>query len=41
MYAVNRGFITADLGLFTTAQEAVALAVRLLPTGLGPIALAG
>ncbi|MDQ1014689.1 DUF6193 family natural product biosynthesis protein [Streptomyces afghaniensis] len=40
-YGVGRGFITADLGLFTTAREAVALAVRRLPTGLGPTALGG
>ncbi|WDV56214.1 DUF6193 family natural product biosynthesis protein [Streptomyces coeruleorubidus] len=40
-YGVGRGFITPDLGLFTTAHEAVALAVRRLPTGLGPTALGG
>ncbi|MDQ0752860.1 hypothetical protein QF034_007091 [Streptomyces africanus] len=40
-YGVGRGFVTADLGLFTTAREAAALAVRLLPTGLGPTALGG
>ncbi|MFH8656168.1 DUF6193 family natural product biosynthesis protein [Streptomyces afghaniensis] len=41
MYGVGRGFVTPDLGLFTTAREAVALAVRRLPTGLGPVALGG
>lgn len=38
-YGVGRGFITPDLGLFTTAHEAVALAVRQLPSGLGPVEL--
>ncbi|SOR77563.1 hypothetical protein SCNRRL3882_1035 [Streptomyces chartreusis NRRL 3882] len=41
MYGVGRGFVTPDLGLFGTAREAVALAVRRLPTGLGPTALGG
>ncbi|MER7406855.1 DUF6193 family natural product biosynthesis protein [Streptomyces sp. NPDC000070] len=41
MYGVGRGFVTPDLGLFTTAREAVALAVRRLPTGLGPTTLGG
>ncbi|MFF3764083.1 DUF6193 family natural product biosynthesis protein [Streptomyces sp. NPDC001922] len=40
-YGVGKGFIAPDLGRFATAQEAVALAVRRLPTGLGPIALGG
>ncbi|MEU0385260.1 DUF6193 family natural product biosynthesis protein [Streptomyces chartreusis] len=39
VFGVGRGFITADLGLFATAREAVASAVRRLPAGLGPIAL--
>ncbi|KQV21651.1 MULTISPECIES: DUF6193 family natural product biosynthesis protein [unclassified Kitasatospora] len=38
-YGLGRGFITPDLGLFTTAREAVALAVHHLPPGLGPITL--
>ncbi|MFI8351403.1 DUF6193 family natural product biosynthesis protein [Streptomyces sp. NPDC085596] len=38
-YGVGRGIVTADLGQFATAHEAVALAVRHLPSGLGPIAL--
>ncbi|MGA5136952.1 DUF6193 family natural product biosynthesis protein [Streptomyces azureus] len=41
MYEVGRGFVTPDLGLFSTAHEAVALAVRRLPAGLGPTALGG
>ncbi|MFI6851159.1 DUF6193 family natural product biosynthesis protein [Streptomyces sp. NPDC050416] len=41
MFGVGRGFITPDLGLFGTAREAVALAVRRLPAGLGPTALGG
>lgn len=40
-YGVGTGFITPDLGLFATGHEAVALAVRRLPTGLGPVALGG
>ena len=39
MYGVGRGFITPDLGRFATAHEAVQLAVRQLPSGLGPVAL--
>ncbi|MFE4052938.1 DUF6193 family natural product biosynthesis protein [Streptomyces sp. YIM B13518] len=38
---VSDGFIDADLGRFATAREAVALAVRHLPAGLGPVALGG
>ncbi|MBT2452928.1 hypothetical protein J7F03_39055 [Streptomyces sp. ISL-43] len=38
-YGVGNGFITPDLGVFTTAPEAVALAVRHLPSGLGPVTL--
>lgn len=38
-YGVGRGFITEDLGRFATAHEAVAVAVRRLPSGLGPVAL--
>ncbi|MFF4692453.1 DUF6193 family natural product biosynthesis protein [Streptomyces sp. NPDC001307] len=30
-----------DLGQFATAHEAVALAVRRLPSGLGPVTLGG
>jgi hypothetical protein len=41
MFGVGRGLTTPDLGLFSTAQEAVALAVRRLPAGLGPTALGG
>ncbi|MFJ9866080.1 DUF6193 family natural product biosynthesis protein [Streptomyces sp. NPDC101165] len=40
-YGVGRGFITQDLGVFATAQEAVAVAVRRLPSGLGPTTLGG
>ncbi|MEV6056782.1 DUF6193 family natural product biosynthesis protein [Streptomyces sp. NPDC052107] len=40
-YGVGRGFISEDLGRFTTPHEAVALAVRHLPSDLGPIALGG
>ncbi|MGP4087830.1 DUF6193 family natural product biosynthesis protein [Streptomyces sp. KR55] len=38
-YGVGRGIVDQDLDLFTTAHEAVALAVRQLPLGLGPVAL--
>ncbi|GAA4934813.1 DUF6193 family natural product biosynthesis protein [Streptomyces coeruleoprunus] len=41
MYGVGMGFITPDLGLFATAQEAVAMAVRHLPPDLGPTAVGG
>ncbi|MGW1350838.1 DUF6193 family natural product biosynthesis protein [Streptomyces sp. NPDC002409] len=40
-YGVGRGFITQDLGRFTTPHEAVALAVSRLPSALGPVALGG
>ncbi|MET9919847.1 DUF6193 family natural product biosynthesis protein [Streptomyces sp. NPDC006435] len=40
-YGVGRGFISQDLGRFATAHEAVALAVRQLPSALGPVALGG
>lgn len=40
-YGVGTGFITPDLGLFATAQEAVAVAVRHLPSGLGATTLGG
>ncbi|MFJ3831438.1 DUF6193 family natural product biosynthesis protein [Streptomyces sp. NPDC090046] len=39
MYGVGTGFITPDLGEFTTAPEAAALAVRRLPAGFGPVTL--
>ncbi|MEU7278841.1 DUF6193 family natural product biosynthesis protein [Streptomyces sp. NPDC045431] len=38
-YGVSRGFATAGLGRFATADEAVALAVLHLPSGLGPVTL--
>ncbi|WP_030761882.1 MULTISPECIES: DUF6193 family natural product biosynthesis protein [unclassified Streptomyces] len=38
-YGVGTGFITPDLGVFATAPEAAALAVRHLPTGFGPVTL--
>lgn len=38
-YGVGRGFISQDLGGFATAHEAVALAVRHLPFGLGAVTL--
>ncbi|MFJ9818627.1 DUF6193 family natural product biosynthesis protein [Streptomyces sp. NPDC101151] len=38
-YGVGNGFITPDLGVFKTAPEAVALAVRHLPAGFGPVTL--
>ncbi|USQ85969.1 DUF6193 family natural product biosynthesis protein [Streptomyces phaeoluteigriseus] len=40
-YGVGRGLISEDLGQFATAQEAVAVAVRQLPPGLGPTTLGG
>ncbi|GHI01737.1 hypothetical protein AQI88_38535 [Streptomyces cellostaticus] len=40
-YGVGKGFISQDLGQFATAHEAVALAVRHLPSGLGPTTLGG
>ncbi|MEU1123822.1 DUF6193 family natural product biosynthesis protein [Streptomyces sp. NPDC005899] len=40
-YGVGRGFITQDLGQFATAHEAVAVAVRHLPPGIGPATLDG
>ncbi len=40
-YRVSRGFGTPDLGRFATADEAVALAVRHLPPGLGPVVPGG
>ncbi|MFC7263344.1 DUF6193 family natural product biosynthesis protein [Streptomyces lutosisoli] len=38
-YTVGTGIVTPDLGRFATAREAVALAVRQLPPGLGPVTL--
>nr|WP_237547140.1 DUF6193 family natural product biosynthesis protein [Streptomyces sp. SID161] len=38
-YGVGRGFITPDLGLFDSVHDAVAVAVRELPSGLGPVTL--
>ncbi|WP_234335881.1 DUF6193 family natural product biosynthesis protein [Streptomyces sp. NRRL S-1022] len=38
-YGVGRGFITPDLGLFDSLHDAVAVAVRELPSGLGPVTL--
>ncbi|MFD1659166.1 DUF6193 family natural product biosynthesis protein [Streptomyces caeni] len=40
-YGVGRGIIGQDLGRFATAHEAVAAAVRHLPSGIGPIVLGG
>ncbi|WP_251017819.1 DUF6193 family natural product biosynthesis protein [Streptomyces sp. ISL-1] len=40
-YGVGRGFISQDLGLFATAQEAVAVAVRQLSSSPGPTSLGG
>lgn len=40
-YGVGRGLMDNDLGVFTTAREAVAQAVRQLPSGLGPVTLGG
>ncbi|MGW6839654.1 DUF6193 family natural product biosynthesis protein [Streptomyces sp. NPDC054958] len=38
-YGVGTGFITPNLGVFATAAEAAALAVRHLPTDFGPVTL--
>ncbi|MFI0716365.1 DUF6193 family natural product biosynthesis protein [Streptomyces inhibens] len=38
-YGVGRGIVSQDLGRFATAHEAVALAVRQLPSDLGPVVL--
>ncbi|QES55043.1 hypothetical protein DEJ51_13210 [Streptomyces venezuelae] len=38
-YGVGTGFITPNLGVFPSAAEAAALAVRHLPTGFGPVTL--
>ncbi|MFD3698031.1 DUF6193 family natural product biosynthesis protein [Streptomyces sp. NPDC058646] len=38
-YGVGTGFLTPDLGECATAHEAVAPAVRHLPSGLRPVAL--
>jgi hypothetical protein len=40
-YGVGTGFITPDLGLFATAHEAVAVAMRHMPSVLGPVTLGG
>ncbi|WP_454384927.1 DUF6193 family natural product biosynthesis protein [Streptomyces sp. JNUCC 63] len=40
-YGVGKGIIGEDLSRFATAHEAVALAVRRLPSGLDPIAFGG
>ncbi|MFJ9246518.1 DUF6193 family natural product biosynthesis protein [Streptomyces sp. NPDC101776] len=40
-YEVSRSLLANDLGRFATAQEAVAQAVRHLPSGLGPVTLGG
>ncbi|MFE2540463.1 DUF6193 family natural product biosynthesis protein [Actinacidiphila glaucinigra] len=40
-YGVGRAMIRHDLGVFTTAEEAVAVAVHHLPPGLVPVALGG
>ncbi|MEU5607619.1 DUF6193 family natural product biosynthesis protein [Streptomyces sparsogenes] len=40
-YGVGRGIIGQDLGRFATVHEAVALAVRQLPSGLGPVVFGG
>ncbi|MFD9427219.1 MULTISPECIES: DUF6193 family natural product biosynthesis protein [unclassified Streptomyces] len=40
-YGVGSVMIGQDIGQFATAQEAVAVAVRLLPSGLGPTTLGG
>ncbi|MFD9595311.1 DUF6193 family natural product biosynthesis protein [Kitasatospora sp. NPDC059973] len=40
-YGVGRSPIGEDLGRFATAHEAVAQAVRQLPSGLGPVTLGG
>ncbi|WUD77141.1 DUF6193 family natural product biosynthesis protein [Streptomyces sp. NBC_00510] len=40
-YGVGRSIAKEDLGVFTTAKEAVALAVHHLPPGVAPVALGG
>ncbi|MFC5034564.1 MULTISPECIES: DUF6193 family natural product biosynthesis protein [Streptomyces] len=40
-HGVGRGLISQDLGRFATVREAVAVAVRQLPSGLGPTTLGG
>ncbi|MFE4172936.1 DUF6193 family natural product biosynthesis protein [Streptomyces sp. NPDC056909] len=40
-YGVGRGFISQEFAQFATAREAVAVAVRRLPSGLGPTTLGG
>ncbi|MFE2541026.1 DUF6193 family natural product biosynthesis protein [Actinacidiphila glaucinigra] len=40
-YKVGRSMAQEDVGVFTTAAEAVALAVHHLPAGLPPVALGG
>ncbi|MFD5271523.1 DUF6193 family natural product biosynthesis protein [Streptomyces sp. NPDC058335] len=40
-YGVGTGFITPDHGLFATAHEAVAVAMRHMPSGLGPVTPGG
>ncbi|QIJ62700.1 DUF6193 family natural product biosynthesis protein [Streptomyces sp. JB150] len=40
-YGVGRSMASPDLGVFATAREAVAVAVRHLPSGLGPVRLGG
>ncbi|MEU9401216.1 DUF6193 family natural product biosynthesis protein [Streptomyces sp. NPDC048242] len=40
-YGVGHGFVSQDLGQFVTAREAVDVAVRRLPSGLGPTTLGG
>ena len=41
LYGVGRGIASSDLGRFATAREAMAVAVRHLPSGLGPVTLGG
>ena len=40
-YGVGGGLMDNDPGVFTAAREAVAQAVRQLPSGLGPVTLGG
>ncbi|WP_262058594.1 DUF6193 family natural product biosynthesis protein [Streptomyces sp. STR69] len=40
-FGVGGSFMDSDLGRFATAHEAVALALRQLPSGLGPVTLGG
>ncbi|MDX2642328.1 DUF6193 family natural product biosynthesis protein [Streptomyces sp. PA03-1a] len=40
-YGAGGSIANEDLGVFTTAKEAVALAVHHLPSGLAPVALGG